>query len=136
MLTRESILSRTTWHAVRSSGAGGQNVNKVNSAVAAEVDLVALGLSPEEISRVRKLFVRNLSEEGRLFVKAREHRAQEMNRKCALTRIVRMLEKALRPVRIRRSTRPPREAIEMRLHNKAMTAEKKKFRSAATEEIE
>ncbi len=136
MLTRESILSRTTWHAVRSSGAGGQNVNKVNSAVAAEVDLVALGLSPEEISRVRKLFVRNLSEEGKLFVKAQEHRAQEMNRKCALTRIVRMLEKALRPVKIRRSTRPPREAIEKRLHNKAMTAEKKKFRSAGTEAIE
>jgi ribosome-associated protein len=104
---------------VRASGPGGQNVNKVSSAVELRFDVAASGLPDELKARLRTIAGRQLTAEGILIIQAQEFRSQERNRAAALDRLVALLRRAsMRPKR-RIATRPTRASRLRRLETKA-----------------
>jgi ribosome-associated protein len=104
------------------TGPGGQNVNKVATAIQLRVDVFALGLAPPVYRRLKELAGSRMTADGALLVTARSHRTQEANRREAMARIEALLEKAHhRPAR-RIKTKPSRAA-------KAKRVDKKKARS-------
>ncbi len=110
------------------TGPGGQNVNKVASAVQLRVDATRLGLLPPVYRRLRALAGSRMTAEGVLILTARGHRTQEANRRDAHARLDHLLEKARRPPRRRIKTRPSRAAKAKRVDNKKARGAVKKAR--------
>lgn len=115
---------------IRASGPGGQNVNKVSSAVQVRLDLRRPGTLPEALrARAEALAGRRVTAEGVLVITAQRHRSQDRNRQEALERIVALLrEAAIRPV-IRRDTKPTKAARRRRTDAKVLRGEVKRLRS-------
>jgi ribosome-associated protein len=110
---------------VRSSGPGGQNVNKVATAVQLRFDLERSGvLAPAVKARLRALSGRRLTADGALLIIARNHRTQEHNRREA-----ELVRRALVTPKRRVATRPTRAARERRLEHKARQGRAKQLRS-------
>ena len=104
--------------AVRSTGAGGQNVNKVSSAIHLRFDIAASSL-PEAIkARVRALKDQRITREGVIIIKAQRHRSQDLNRDEALRRLHQLIDSVARPRKLRKPTAPTRAAKERRLEAK------------------
>ena len=115
---------------VRAAGPGGQNVNKVASAVQLRFDLAgSAALAAPVKARLRALAGRRLTAEGAILIVARNHRTQERNRREAESRLADLIERALVAPRPRRATRPPRAARERRLEGKARLQRTKQLRS-------
>lgn len=120
---------------VRASGPGGQNVNKVASAVQLRLALADIaGLTPEIARRLARLAGRRLSQEGVLVITARRFRTQERNRRDALDRLVALLRRAAAAPPPRRPTKPSAASAERRLQQKARRAGLKRQRRAAAGE--
>ena len=114
---------------VRTAGPGGQNVNKVATAVQLRFDLAGTRALGEPVkARLRALAGRRLTTEGAILVIARNHRTQERNRREAEERLARLIAGALAAPRPRRATRPPRAARERRLEGKARVQHTKQLR--------
>lgn len=114
----------------RSSGTGGQNVNKVNTKTELRVNLSALhGISDRALGRLRKLAGRRLLPEGDLLVTADTERTQESNRRACLEKLRGLLEEALVEPKIRKKSKPSKGAKKRRLESKKRQGEKKKARS-------
>jgi len=104
---------------VRASGPGGQNVNKVASAVQLRFDLAGTAVLSEAVkTRLRALAGRRLTDDGAILIIARNHRTQEQNRREAGDRLAVLIRAALVPPKPRKATKPTRASKERRLQSK------------------
>ncbi len=114
---------------VRAAGPGGQNVNKVASAVQLRFDLAATAALDEPTKqRLRALAGRRVTDDGAIVISARNHRTQERNRAEALERLAELVRRALIAPRPRRPTRPTESSQARRLENKARRGRDKQLR--------
>jgi len=114
---------------VRASGPGGQNVNKVASAVELRFDVGSSSLPPSVKSRLTALAGSRMTTEGVLLIDSREHRTQGQNREAARARLAALIQHASVRPRMRRPTKPSRAARERRLSAKKLRADVKDRRS-------
>lgn len=115
--------------AVRAQGAGGQNVNKVATAIHLRFDTQASAALPAEVkARLRKLADRRISSDGVIVIKAQRFRSQDRNREDALARLAALIETALHEPKKRVPTKPSRHAKEKRLEDKTRRSRLKQTR--------
>lgn len=114
---------------VRSSGPGGQNVNKVSTAVMLRFNVSQSEALSEDIrDRLRHIAGSKMTAEGILIIKANRYRSQDQNRKDAIARLVALIRRATVKPKLRRKTRPSRAAKERRLSAKRKRSEIKRRR--------
>jgi ribosome-associated protein len=124
--------SALSFRAVRASGPGGQNVNKVASKVELRVDLSRVeGLPPGARERLARLPGFRLDADGRLLVTSQRTRDQSRNLEDARVKVSRLLGRALQPPRTRRATAPSAGAREERLREKKTRAARKRARTSS-----
>ncbi len=125
-LDRERILQEVQFKAVRSSGAGGQHVNKVSTKVELAFDLMGSNaLSDAEKERLLLKLRNRLTKENWLLLQCDESRSQHKNRELVAKRFLEVLTNALKVPKKRRSTRPSKSSVEKRLQAKKRAAQKK-----------
>ncbi len=121
--------SELVFKASRSSGPGGQNVNKLNTRVTVLLDVArSPTLSQEQKQQVLRRLAGRIDKDGVLHVAAQKHRSQEANRRAAVERLQQLVQEALAPVPLRRKTRIPAAARERRLQEKKQRSDRKQQR--------
>ena len=127
--------SELQWEFVRSGGPGGQNVNKVATAVQLRFDVAgSKALPPEVKERLIRIAGRRMTSEGTLLIKAQRFRSQDRNRADALSRLREIIAEAIKKPKRRIRTRPTASSRMQRLESKRKMASKKGLRHAASPE--
>ncbi|MCM5682392.1 aminoacyl-tRNA hydrolase [Schlegelella sp. S2-27] len=111
--------------AMRAQGPGGQNVNKVSSAVHLRFDIRASSLPPDVKNKLLALPGRRVSKDGVLVIKAQTERSQEQNKALAMERLQQIVDAAAQPEKVRRPTKPTYGSKQRRLQGKAVRSEVK-----------
>jgi len=120
---------------VRSSGPGGQNVNKVSTAVQLRFDALHSPSLPEEVrNRLLQIAGKRITDDGIVIIEARRFRTQERNRQDALDRLVTLIRRAAVRPRKRRKTKPTQASIEHRIETKKRRAKTKQMRRVREED--
>jgi ribosome-associated protein len=119
--------------AIRSQGAGGQNVNKVSSAIHLRFDINASSLPERYKQRLLSLRDRRISKEGVIVIKAQKYRTQEKNREDALERLQELIKNATVEQKVRRPTKPTKGSQRRRLDGKSLRSKTKALRRSVTE---
>jgi len=120
---------------ILSSGPGGQNVNKVSSAVQLRFDVAGSPALPDEVKqRLLRLAGKRVNKDGVLSLTARGERSQERNREDARARLIALIRRAAEMPKRRRATRPTRASVERRLQAKSIRKRTKTTRSKVTDE--
>ncbi len=114
---------------IQASGPGGQNVNKVATAVQLRFDVLhSRSLSEPVRQRLLQMAGNRINKEGQLIINASRYRTQETNKEDAFDRLMTLIREAAKPVRRRKATRPTRASVERRLDYKRRHADKKQGR--------
>jgi ribosome-associated protein len=119
--------------AVRAQGAGGQNVNKVSSAIHLRFDIPASSLRDDIKERLLALNDNRITAQGVLIIKAQEHRSQDMNRAEAIKRLHELVSSVAKPPAIRRATRPTLASKRRRLEGKRIRSQVKAQRGSSSD---
>ncbi len=120
---------------IRASGPGGQNVNKVASAVQLHFNVAQSPSLPADVrQRLLQLAGRRVNSDGILIIEARRHRTQSQNRKDALDRLIALIKQAAQPAKKRIKTSPTRASVERRLESKRQRSRTKRLRGPAPED--
>ena len=119
--------------AIRAQGAGGQNVNKVSSAIHLRFDINASSLPEFYKQRLLSLRDKRITKDGVIIIKAQQFRTQEKNRENALARLQEIIKSVLTVQKLRRTTKPSRAAKKRRLDNKAQRSKTKALRGRVLE---
>jgi len=130
-MLRPSVLidpDEVDFSAIRAQGAGGQNVNKVSSAVHLRYDIHASSLPSDVKERLLALRDSRITQEGVFVLKAQQHRAQEMNRADALARLQAVVDSVAVAPRVRRATKPTYGSKQRRLEGKSQRSQIKSLR--------
>lgn len=114
--------------AIRAQGAGGQNVNKVSSAVHLRFDVAASSLPADIKQRLLDMRDKRISSDGVIVIKAQRFRSQEKNREDALARLQALVDKAAARQKVRRPTRPGKAARQRRMDEKGRRGQVKSLR--------
>jgi ribosome-associated protein len=113
----------------RSSGPGGQNVNKVNSKVTGKLDLLnSTVFTPEQKEILLKKLQSKITTDGALILSSQDKRSQLDNKKAVVDKFRRLISKALEKKKIRKATKPSKSSLEKRINKKKKIGEKKKWR--------
>jgi len=115
---------------VRSSGPGGQNVNKVATAVQLRFDVNHSSLPDEAKARLIHLAGNKMTSDGELLIEAKKFRTQEQNREDAVHRFVELVQRSFQKPKVRRKTKPTAASKEKRLKEKKVRGEVKKMRQS------
>jgi ribosome-associated protein len=129
--------SELKWDFVRASGPGGQNVNKVATAVQLHFDVLHSPALPEDVrDRLVRLAGKRITDDGVLVIEARDTRSQNRNRAAALTQLVELIRRATVQPKRRRKTQPTAASVERRLTRKTQRSQVKAGRRPVRREAD